>query len=128
MSCIERRRSLTPAWKVDADGLACSKTASLARRSFWSGREERGATYVPLHLLVYLANTIAAGDKEIPYSVVAALDPSLKPPLGPFLPPGVKQLADDEIVLADWKDSPLPRRRSARRSRCPSSRPPIKTN
>ncbi len=59
--------------------------------------------------LVYLANTIASGDKDIPYSVVAALDPNLAPPLGPFLPPGVKQLADDEIVLADWKDSPLSR-------------------
>jgi ABC-type antimicrobial peptide transport system permease subunit len=60
--------------------------------------------------LVYLANTIAAGAKKIPYSVVAALDPALGPPLGPFLPPGVKELADDEIVLADWKDSPLPRK------------------
>jgi putative ABC transport system permease protein len=59
--------------------------------------------------LVYLANTIAAGESEIPYSVVAALDPALAPPLGPFLPDGVKQLADDEIVLADWKESPLPR-------------------
>jgi putative ABC transport system permease protein len=59
--------------------------------------------------LVYLANTIAVGDKEVPYSVVAALDPTLGPPLGPFLPSGVKQLADNEIVLADWKDSPLPR-------------------
>jgi ABC-type lipoprotein release transport system permease subunit len=58
--------------------------------------------------LVYLANTIAAGGKEIPYSVVAALDPTLSPPLGPFLPPGVKKLADDQIVLVDWKESPLP--------------------
>jgi putative ABC transport system permease protein len=60
--------------------------------------------------LVYLANTIAAEGQEIPYSIVAALDPTLKPPLGPYLPPGVKQLAEDEIVLADWKDSPLPRK------------------
>ncbi|HEY7428190.1 MAG TPA: FtsX-like permease family protein [Gemmataceae bacterium] len=59
--------------------------------------------------LVYLANTIAADGKEIPYSVVAALDPELAPPLGPFLPQDVKQLADDEIVLADWKESPLPK-------------------
>lgn len=59
--------------------------------------------------LLYLANRIAVGDKEIPYSLVAALDPNLPPPLGPFLPPGVEHLADDEIVLADWKDSPLPK-------------------
>ncbi len=57
--------------------------------------------------LVYLANTIAANGAEIPYSVVAALDPAEKPPLGPFLPPGVESLRDDEIILADWKDSPL---------------------
>lgn len=60
--------------------------------------------------LVYLANTIAVGDAEIPYSVVAALDPEQEPPLGPFLPPGRKGLRHDEIVLADWKDSPLPRK------------------
>jgi ABC-type lipoprotein release transport system permease subunit len=59
--------------------------------------------------LVYLANTIDAGGREIPYSVVAALRPELPAPLGPFLPPGVKSLADDQIVLADWKESPLPR-------------------
>ncbi len=60
--------------------------------------------------LLYLADGIRAGENEIPYSLVAALDPSLTPPLGPFLPPGVSQLADDEIVLADWKDSPLPKK------------------
>jgi ABC-type antimicrobial peptide transport system permease subunit len=57
--------------------------------------------------LVYLANTIANGGREIPYSVIAALDPTQTPPLGPFLPPGAKGLKDDEIVLADWKESPL---------------------
>jgi ABC-type lipoprotein release transport system permease subunit len=57
--------------------------------------------------LVYLANTITDGSSEIPYSVVAALDPSALPPLGPFLPPGVNTLKDDEIVLVDWKESPL---------------------
>jgi putative ABC transport system permease protein len=59
--------------------------------------------------LVYLANSIASGKEEISYSVVAALDPSLAPPLGPFLPEGVSSLADDQIVFADWKDSPLPK-------------------
>ena len=58
--------------------------------------------------LVYLANSIAAeGKQAIPYSIVAALDPAAAPPLGPFLPPGVDSIKDDEIVLADWADSPL---------------------
>jgi ABC-type lipoprotein release transport system permease subunit len=57
--------------------------------------------------LVYLANTISDGQHDIAYSVVAALDPTHPPPLGPFLPPGVDRLADGEIVLADWKASPL---------------------
>jgi ABC-type antimicrobial peptide transport system permease subunit len=56
--------------------------------------------------LVYLANTIAAGQQEIPYSIVAALDPNLAPPLGPFQPTD-QPLRDDEILLADWKESPL---------------------
>jgi ABC-type lipoprotein release transport system permease subunit len=61
--------------------------------------------------LVYLANTIAHGSHEIPYSVVAALDPTLPPALGrflPLLPVAEEQLHDDEIVLADWQESPLP--------------------
>lgn len=57
--------------------------------------------------LVYLANSIATEKAAIPYSVVAALDPDLPPPLGPFLPAGVDHLQDDEIILTDWKESPL---------------------
>jgi ABC-type lipoprotein release transport system permease subunit len=57
--------------------------------------------------LVYLANDISDGEHHVPYSVVAALDPTQSKPLGPFLPKGVKQLADDEIVLTEWEDSPL---------------------
>src|SRR5262249_3503073 len=34
-------------------------------------------------------------------------DPTLPPPLGPFLPPDRKAISDGEIVLADWEDSPL---------------------
>jgi ABC-type antimicrobial peptide transport system permease subunit len=40
--------------------------------------------------------------------VVAAVDPTLPPPLGPFLPGGVKSLGDNEIVLVNWKGTPLP--------------------
>lgn len=55
----------------------------------------------------YLAIDIAHGNKAIPYSIVAAVDPSAAAPLGPFLPAGEPPLADDEIVLADWPESPL---------------------
>ncbi len=71
--------------------------------------QESGLRAAPT--LVYLANTIKAagpdGGDDIPYSIVAALDPAEKPPLGPFLPPGVESLKDSEIVLANWKESPL---------------------
>jgi putative ABC transport system permease protein len=57
--------------------------------------------------LVYLANSISDGKNSIPYSVVAALEPTQPKPLGPFLPRGVSSLADDDIVLTDWEQSPL---------------------
>ncbi|MGL6074657.1 MAG: FtsX-like permease family protein [Fimbriiglobus sp.] len=65
--------------------------------------------------LSYLANTIAqgqqpilkretpAGRKYIPYSVVAGLRVEAAAPLGPF----ANGLADDEILLTDWAESPL---------------------
>ena len=63
--------------------------------------EETGCHLSPT--FVYLANSIAANGAEIPYSVVAGIDPNDSSPLNP-----VKVLfADDEIVLVDWKDSPL---------------------
>jgi hypothetical protein len=57
--------------------------------------------------LVYLANGISDGQRTIPYSLVAALDPGARPPLGWFLPPDVEHVADDQIVLAEWPDSTL---------------------
>lgn len=57
--------------------------------------------------LVYLANEIRVNDTAVPYSVIAALDPTEKPPLGPFLPANATTLADEEIVLAEWSGSPL---------------------
>lgn len=52
---------------------------------------------------VYLATGIAANGAEIPYSVVAGIDPNDPTSLNPVGQP----FADDEIVLADWKESPL---------------------
>jgi ABC-type antimicrobial peptide transport system permease subunit len=74
-----------------------------------AAQEAAGAAGLrPAPTLVYLANSITAGGATVPYSVVAALDPTMTPPLGPFLPAGVTKLDDGEIVLADWKESPLP--------------------
>jgi putative ABC transport system permease protein len=59
----------------------------------------------PQPVLTYLANTIAAGNREIPYSTIAAIDFTDRPPLGPFRTPqgeAIAPLADDEIVLNRW--------------------------
>ena len=66
----------------------------------------------PAPTLVYLVDTLAHGEKEqAPYVVVAALDPAAIAPLGPFLPPDVSELKDDEIVLAEWEGSPIKAKR-----------------
>jgi putative ABC transport system permease protein len=69
--------------------------------------------------LSYLANAITRGNtplyskqaadinQVIPYSVVGALNAESAAPLGPFLPAGVNQLADDEIIFAEWPESPF---------------------
>jgi ABC-type antimicrobial peptide transport system permease subunit len=108
-----------------------------------AGEAARATNLRTAPTLVYLANNIATGDRfvasaaaaldpaptavvkpliptigplQIPYSVVAALDPALPPPLGPFLPDGVNTLADDEVVLIEWdgwKDAGLDLRPNA---------------
>ncbi|HBI46560.1 MAG TPA: hypothetical protein DDY78_27455 [Planctomycetales bacterium] len=67
----------------------------------------KDAGLTPAPTLVYLADTLSDGKADVPYVVVAALDPTAAPPLGPFLPKGVDSLKDDEIVLAEWPGSPL---------------------
>ena len=55
--------------------------------------------------LTYLANSIASGDREIPYSTITAIDFSSPPPLGPLLASDGKPigpLAHDQIVLNAW--------------------------
>jgi putative ABC transport system permease protein len=48
-----------------------------------------------------------AGPLEASYAVVAALEPDRRPPLGPFLPQGIRKLSDEEIVLVRWEGSPF---------------------
>jgi putative ABC transport system permease protein len=69
--------------------------------------------------LAYLANSISAGTEQIrnddkapksplmAYAIIASVDPGAAAPLGPFLPPNVATLKDDEIALLDWPSSPL---------------------
>jgi putative ABC transport system permease protein len=52
---------------------------------------------------VYLANGIGSNGATIPYSVVAAIDPNDPTSLNPV----GESFGDDEIVLVDWRDSPL---------------------
>jgi ABC-type lipoprotein release transport system permease subunit len=59
--------------------------------------------------LVYLCRIQVEGKPEIA-GVVAALDPTLPPPLGPFLPEGKPPLRANEIVLLDhdWQPPQRP--------------------
>ncbi|HXD86846.1 MAG TPA: FtsX-like permease family protein [Urbifossiella sp.] len=57
--------------------------------------------------IVYVADSLAFGKREIPYPVIAGLNLAARPPLGPFLPPGVSELRDGEVVLLDWVENPL---------------------
>jgi ABC-type antimicrobial peptide transport system permease subunit len=53
----------------------------------------------------YLANTIAANGREIPYSTITGIDPVAEPPLGPFVTETGAPLAplgDDELALNSW--------------------------
>jgi len=56
-------------------------------------------------VLTYLANTLAVGDRSIPYSTVSAVDLARQPPLGPLSMADGKPIAplsDEEIVLNRW--------------------------
>ena len=52
----------------------------------------RGLNFHPAGVLAYLANTIRVGAREIPYSVVAAVDPSLAP----------APVSEGGITLNEW--------------------------
>jgi putative ABC transport system permease protein len=51
-------------------------------------------------ILVYLADTLADGPHEVPYAVVAGVEPKR------FLP-GAPDLGPDDVALAQWPGSPL---------------------
>ncbi|MBI3837406.1 MAG: ABC transporter permease [Planctomycetia bacterium] len=70
-----------------------------------SAVESAFAAEHPQSVFTYLANTIAGGGHEIPYSTITAIDFTSKPPLGPFTTPDgqpIEPLADNEIALNTW--------------------------
>ncbi len=72
-----------------------------AERSAMKAFGSQGAQPV----FTYLANTIADGDREAPYSTIAAIDFATSPPLGPWRTPEgetIEPLKDGEIVLSSW--------------------------
>lgn len=56
---------------------------------------------VPVPVFTYLANSIRKGDRQIPYSLITAVDLRLLPS-GPPKPGGFQPPAPDAIVLNEW--------------------------
>jgi ABC-type antimicrobial peptide transport system permease subunit len=64
----------------------------------------------PQPAFTYLANTIADGERSIPYSTITAIDFSDAPPLGPWHTPegeSISPLGDNEIALNTWATDDL---------------------
>lgn len=57
--------------------------------------------------IAYIADTLGSGSRELPYPIIAGLNPQAATPLGPFLPAGVAELKDDDVVLLEWPQNPL---------------------
>jgi ABC-type lipoprotein release transport system permease subunit len=63
--------------------------------------------------VVYVADTLAAGSKEIPFPIVAGLNTLAASPLSPIelapqpAPSGPRELGDDEVDLLEWPGSEL---------------------
>ena len=65
----------------------------------------RAAGLESSRVLTYLANSMAVGERSVPYSTVTAMDLAAGPPFGPLqLSSGqpAPVLGDDEILLNDW--------------------------
>jgi ABC-type antimicrobial peptide transport system permease subunit len=87
---IESTELILPPWLVDS---VLSAAAELKLRAEPT--------------VIYVADSIKAGPREIPYPVIAGLNAAAAEPLGPFLPPDVTKLDDNEVILLDWAGSEL---------------------
>ncbi|MCS6864216.1 MAG: FtsX-like permease family protein, partial [Gemmata sp.] len=57
--------------------------------------------------VIFVGDGLSDEARDSPYPVIAGLNPAARSPLGPFLPPGVDTLGDDDIVLLEWDGSDL---------------------
>lgn len=57
--------------------------------------------------LVYLIHSISYQNREIPYALIAGVNPEAAAPLGPFHTLDGKPLRDGDIALLEWDESPL---------------------
>jgi putative ABC transport system permease protein len=89
---------------LESDRMLLEPAVDAALKKLFDGTRDSPGTFAQ-PVLTYLANTLAAGKYEIPYSTVAGIDFGNPPPLGPFVGQDGKPLhilADDEIVLNRW--------------------------
>ncbi|MBA4065897.1 MAG: hypothetical protein C0501_19695 [Isosphaera sp.] len=101
---VERRepRGANQYLSVESDGLVLAPAAAAAVKAAAKGL---GLEAEPT--VVYVADSLSYEGKEIPYPVVAGLNPAARLPLGPFLPPKLSALENGEVVLLDWVGSEL---------------------
>jgi putative ABC transport system permease protein len=91
--------------KHDLGYVQCTSDRMLLEPAAVAAAEKAFAADHPQAIFTYLANTISAGGKEIPYSTITAIDFVAEPPLGPFADRDGKTVAalkDDEIALNTW--------------------------
>ncbi|MEJ5275150.1 MAG: FtsX-like permease family protein [Thermogemmata sp.] len=63
--------------------------------------------YISEPTFIYLVESIKYDNHEIPYAIIAGVNPDAKPPLGPFHTTDGRTIQNDEIALLDWNNSPL---------------------
>ena len=89
--------------KGDKSNFAAEDASESARRS--ATKLDLSPFPCPQPAFTYLANSIACGKREIPYSTITAVDFADRPPLGPMLAPDgkpVPPLSDGQIAINSW--------------------------
>ena len=92
-------------WNITSDRMLIDSATEQAILNALDKPATNGRGFMVQPALTYLANTLAIGGREIPYSTITAIDFADRPPLGPFLSTEEKPLpplGPDEIALNAW--------------------------